>query len=379
VADRYYLKRKNLIRGPYALATLQKALDKGHIDPSDLLSTDQRVWVRADTLLRVPDEASRPPVSSSGKDQDGDESLMEWLAREVPLPPSPATPPPRRTATPSLDPIDAILLAPALGVDAILEAIGRVVGGGFFRALALVAGRLGHLGVLLATLVSSLEFGRRAIVEDSLRFGLVALCCPVLLAFGQLIAWRFTDLCDRMVDNTPTSASGTVLFRLLGLVLFLAGVAAAGTVTLTVASEPAVLRNIELLLVTISGLALASVLVVAGVLFLSPAALNLQTDLESSAGRDGLSLVVTFIKAPLAAARFTSASFCIVGGVAVTAGVLTAWLDCTADWPPIAISAGYAALLPGLTMPMVIYLVSVVALIAPEVQNAILRMGRSVR
>ena len=250
-----------------------------------------------------------------------------------------------------------------------MKVLLEIADGGLLQALSTGAARLGQLGLVTGTIAIIAFVVVLAVRLDSLVIGLGALAIPVVFSVLQYGDWKFLELAERVVKNTPTKTSGMVLYHLIGFVLILAAAGSllvGGYMTLMMGF----LQGVWMLA---SFIAIGVYLAIVGLLFLTPTALNLQEDDTSSAGGDGLSLIGTLIKAGLAASKLIFGFLCSLGAIAALIGV--AWYIADSmeprAWAWFFLGATNVA--TGALYPIVIYVISVLYYIILDVLIGVIR------
>lgn len=252
-----------------------------------------------------------------------------------------------------------------------IDALKRCAGEGIFDRVSTTVGRLGLLALVIAAVAALVFQVTMAIRTDSLSTALIALAIPIGLCVLQFAASRFTDLGEAIVRNTPTSASGLVLYELLGLTMLLSG-AGLGGMGIYAAVDQAEPRSAILGVLLLFGLGTV------GVMFLTPSALNLHVRDRNSAGEDGLSVIGTFIKAYLAGSRLIFGCCAILGGIACAVGAV--WFLFDRDPRPIGyVMAGATLAVYGAILPLVFYIFAIVYFILVDALMAIMRMAPAER
>lgn len=250
-----------------------------------------------------------------------------------------------------------------------MKVLLEIADGGLLQALSTGAARLGHFGLVLGAIAIVAFVVVLAVRTDSLIIGLGALAVPVVFSVLQYGDWKFLELAERVVNNTPTKTSGMVLYQLVGFVLVLAAAASflfGAYLTLMMGFSQGVWM-------LASFIAAGVYLAIVGLLFLTPAALNLQEDHTSSAGGDGLSLIGTLIKAGLAAARLVFGFLCCLGAAAASIGVAWYIADSMEPRAWAWFFLGATNVTAGALYPIVIYVVSVLYYIILDVLIGVIR------
>lgn len=253
-----------------------------------------------------------------------------------------------------------------------IDALKRLAAGGLFARVSGLSGHLGLMSLIISAIAIALFLLVLAIRSDSLSMALQIIAVPIALCILQFAASKFTDLGESIVRNTPTIASGLVLYDLLGLVLFVAGVGLGGMGiygAIQVGDPQAAILGILFLLGFCT----------AGIMFLTPTALNLWTNESNSAGQDGLSVIGTLIKAYLASSRVIFGGCAVIGCLLATIGSLW-WLFDRSDPRPVGyVVAGGTLVVYGSLLPLAFYVISIVYFILVDALMAIMRMAPAER
>ncbi len=261
---------------------------------------------------------------------------------------------------------------PAKLVQRVMDALNEIARGGLLESLSASAIGIGHLGLIVGGAAVTLFAVVFAMRLDSLKLGILALLVPVAVAVLQFGDWKFLDLCGKVVRNTKTRTSSLALYQYVALLTMIAaaGSIAAGTYAM-IEVGGADGRNYFL-----AALALAAYLAIVGLLFLTPDALNLEVDETCSAGEDGIGLIGTLLKAGLAAARLVFGTLCALGAVCAAIGAVWFTTDAMEPRAWLWFSAGLYLLVIGALNPIVLYLISVLYYILPDLVIGVIRHTR---
>jgi len=263
-------------------------------------------------------------------------------------------------------------LFPAMAVRALAEKLQAAVGEVLLERLSSLAVPVGHLGLLLGICSVTLFWIVFAMRLDQLSLFFAALAIPIVGALLQYGTWMFTGVNIQVVKNTPTHASSFALylFLALGLVFLAAGFIVVGAYSM-------IRDGTDLGRYAFGGaLALSLPLFAIAVALLSPGFVNLRIDNKCTAGADGLSLIGTTLKAGLACARLVFGTLCGLGGLGASIGALWFCFDSTDVRPAAWLSGGATLLFVGGIYQVVVYAITVLYFIIPDLIISVLRYTR---
>jgi hypothetical protein len=267
-------------------------------------------------------------------------------------------------------------MLPARITDIAIAGLKSKPGSGLFVRLSNIMGRSGLFSVLVAGVSVMIFQIVTAIRTDSLSQFILCSLTPIALCLVQFIAFRFSEIGEAIVRNTPTTTSRFALYDLLGFIFVLGGLGAGGLGGYLFLQQ----GSLEFAVAGFLGLFGLGVI---GFMFLTPSALNLHERTDNSAGADGLCLAGTFIKAIVAGSRLVFGCYAIIGALICMIGAI--WFVFTKPeaqlsedmQPEMFYLGGVTLTLAGALLPLVSYLFAILYFISVDVLMAILKIAQS--
>ena len=408
MAAYYVLRAGGRPEGPIRKTEICRMVESGELGADDqVASSAAGPWTRVRSIsqlaallpgagsrggpMRWPgvDEPTMPSMSSNPFGAARDESapgpvggIASAAASSAASPERVPPPTPRRPvpAEGPADPSDGIFLFPAKLVDVVVARLAGIGSSNLWFDLSALVGRIGHVGLVLCgavALIFGMRLGFGAVSELDLPpwvpvlVGVVVLAVLAVLQYG---AWRFLQIGDRVLRNSPSRMSGLGSLQFVGL-LMATGAFLSFCASVVVLGQ--FMGRVEFIPGVVWFIGLGIYLLLLALLCFTPRALNVVVDEECSAGEDGIGIIGAIIRANMAAARVVFGLMCGLAAIVCVLGSFGVGLRGINDSALIAVGAGLLLAAGGALVPIASYVVCVLYSILPDLVSGVIRHTRA--